>query len=266
MPDDPDLRISRGLFANLGLPETAASVDAMLSATKLTWDDLDAFLRCLERESAAKRPAVKEAFQSMERVLMTALGETKARRRDIIDLARAAPPLDEPMQRLARVFPTIHDALSRLGKSGDVEASLLAALLGHVVRMQILSDVVHPWVKHWGQGLENAARREAVHFLLMLRFAVGPEGQRVPDTTAYRNAVAHGHFQVKGHQARFWHHDRQGDLIVELPALTSGDILNLYDLVELRLRGIESFTRTVTGWARHADIPGSDGVSETPIK
>jgi hypothetical protein len=253
MPDDPDLRISRGLFANLGLPETAASVDAMLSATKLTWDDLDAFLRCLERESAAKRPAVKEAFQSMERVLMTALGETKARRRDIIDLARAAPP-------------TIHDALSRLGKSGDVEASLLAALLGHVVRMQILSDVVHPWVKHWGQGLENAARREAVHFLLMLRFAVGPEGQRVPDTTAYRNAVAHGHFQVKGHQARFWHHDRQGDLIVELPALTSGDILNLYDLVELRLRGIESFTRTVTGWARHADIPGSDGVSETPIK
>ena len=260
MPSDRDLEIAHGQFAQLGLPKTASTIDAMLRGGELDWSHLDAFLRELEAESEAVRPPVKQTFRSLEQVLMTALGgQEGARRSDIVRLARTAPSLDEPAQRMARVFPPIHASLERLGRGTDVESLLLAALLGHVVRMQILTDVVHAWVGHWGQGLDEEHRRAAIHYLLMLEFAVGPENQRVPDTSAYRHAVAHGHFQVKGHQVRFWHHDRRGVLVTELPALTSGDILNLYNLGELRLRGIEAFTRALVGWARHT----SEAPSET---
>ena len=98
----------------------------------------------------------------------------------------------------------------------------------------------------------------------MLEFAVGQDGQRVPDTSAYRHAVAHGHFRIEGTTVRFWHHDRQGKLVVELPSLNAADILNLYNLGELRLRGIEAFTRSVVGWARHVEPESSDGRPEAP--
>lgn len=263
MPNDRDLEIARNQLANMGLPRTAATVEAMLGEPRLAWNHLDAFLRELEAESATQRPAVKETFLSLEGVLMTAIGGRAARRSHIVTLARTAPPVDDVAQRMARVFPAIHDSFQRLAGGGDTASALLMALFGHQIRYQLLADVVHPWVAHWGRGLTKADQRAAVQFLLTLAYAVGPQPRVVADTAAYRHAIAHGHFQVEGQVVRFWHHDQAGKLVGELHPLNAADIVNLYNLGELRLRAIEAFTRTLIGWARHVDLEPSDAPSET---
>ncbi len=250
-----DLKNAREVLEALGLKLTAEIVKGMEidveSSKGISWSKMQDFLDTLEIEAKKYCKTCKDTFEIMERILIQALEESKTRTRiEIQKRALNAPAVDPHIDVLNISLSSIHGQIQKTKGSEWTKSIALLLMFGHIVRWQVLEDFVEEWVDHWGKGLNKNLIRTGRELLLTVKYGIQTPEVSKADTKLYRNAIAHGHFKfIDEHHVEFW--DRYKGKKLEIAPLTSGDLVELYQRTEIRLRTMEVIARVLRAWGRH---------------
>ncbi len=248
-----DLVKAAAILKALGLGASSSVVGSLRNNVSqrrgIAWAELESFLKTLEEETRSKDPTCYQTFDMMERILMNALVDAQAKsRKELKQRALTAPGIDQYLVLLDAGLSSVHAEI--IGATRPRELALLL-MFGHIVRYQAMEDFAKSWVGHWGRGLDDTRKAEAVALLLSVKLVAQANGVLISDTESYRNAIAHGGFQfADDHHVEFWTRDARG-IRRDLPPLSDGDPPNLYSMAEKRLRTMEAFSRVLRAWGRH---------------
>ncbi len=248
------MKNAREVLEALGLKSTAEIVEEMEkdveSRKGISWSKMQVFLDTLENEAEKHSKTCKDTFETMEKILMTALGDSKATRAELQKRALNAPAVNNHIDVLNGSLSTIHGQIQNTAQSKYTKSIPLLLMFGHIVRWQVLDDFAKEWVGYWGKGLNEELIKTGREFLLTVKYGIETPEELKSDTRLYRNAIAHGHFKfVDEHHVEFW--TRYKGKKQEIAPLTSGDLLELYKRTEIRLRTMEAIARVLRAWGRH---------------
>ena len=96
----------------------------------------------------------KDTFEMMEKILIQALDESKARTRaEFQKRALNAPAVDPHIDVLEGSLSSIHGQIQNNTRSKWTKNIALLLMFGHIVRWQVLEDFAKEWVGYWGTGL-----------------------------------------------------------------------------------------------------------------
>jgi hypothetical protein len=250
-----DLKRAKEISDLLGLDDTSKRIEEMVKTVEkkesISWDQFINFVDYFEKETMCDETS-KLTFDMLEKIIVTSLEKDgKMKKSELKDRCLKSPPIDRLLETLDGGLSVIHDEIY---KTKSTNTGIILMMKGMVSRFQVIEDFSKGFIGHFGVGFDDELKSASLELLLSIKFAK-EEGKNVfSDYRGYRDAIAHGGYKFNPDGTiEFWTKDSRGRKF-DLPIINSGDVYELYNRSEKKLRIMEIFSRVLRAWGKYGDV------------